>query len=50
VALILYEIHWTLPPFVLAGLLAYIVTTAIDWASARSRLIMSERRRNFLRS
>jgi predicted PurR-regulated permease PerM len=25
-------------PFVLAGLLAYIVTPAIDWASARSRL------------
>jgi predicted PurR-regulated permease PerM len=38
VALILYEIQWMLPPFVLAGLLAYIVTPAIDWASTRSRL------------
>jgi predicted PurR-regulated permease PerM len=38
VALVLYEIQWMLPPFVLAGLLAYIVTPAIDWASARSRL------------
>ncbi len=38
VALILYEIQWMLPPFVLAGLLAYIVTPAIDWASAWSRL------------
>lgn len=38
VALILYEIQWMLPPFVFAGLLAYISTPAIDWASARSRL------------
>jgi predicted PurR-regulated permease PerM len=38
VALILYEIQWMLPPFVLAGLLAYIVTPAIDWASMHSRL------------
>jgi predicted PurR-regulated permease PerM len=38
VALILYEIQWMLPPFVLAGLLAYILTPAIDWASAQSRL------------
>jgi predicted PurR-regulated permease PerM len=38
VALILYEIQWILPPFVIAGLLAYIMTPAIDWASAQSRL------------
>jgi predicted PurR-regulated permease PerM len=38
VALILYEIQWILPPFVIAGLLAYITTPAIDWASAQSRL------------
>jgi predicted PurR-regulated permease PerM len=38
VALVLYEIQWILPPFVIAGLLAYITTPAIDWATARSRL------------
>jgi predicted PurR-regulated permease PerM len=38
VALVLYEIQWILPPFVFAGLLAYIATPAIDWASTRSRL------------
>jgi predicted PurR-regulated permease PerM len=38
VGLILYEIQWILPPFVIAGLIAYITTPAIDWASARSRL------------
>jgi predicted PurR-regulated permease PerM len=38
VALILYKIQWILPPFVIAALLAYITTPAIDWASARSRL------------
>ena len=38
VALILYEIQWVLPPFVFAGILAYITTPAIDWASTRSRL------------
>jgi predicted PurR-regulated permease PerM len=38
VALILYEIQWILPPFVIAGILAYITTPAIDWATARSRL------------
>src|SRR5690349_15551340 len=27
-----------LPPFVIAGILAYITTPAIDWAAARSRL------------
>jgi predicted PurR-regulated permease PerM len=27
-----------LPPFVFAGLLAYIATPAIDWATARTRL------------
>jgi predicted PurR-regulated permease PerM len=32
VALILYEIQWILPPFVIAGLLAYITTPAIDLA------------------
>jgi hypothetical protein len=30
VALILYEIQWILPPFVFAGVLAYIATPAID--------------------
>jgi predicted PurR-regulated permease PerM len=38
VALVLYEIQWILPPFVIAGLLAYITTPAIDWATARSRM------------
>jgi predicted PurR-regulated permease PerM len=38
VALVLYEIQWILPPFVFAGLIAYITTPAIDWASAQSRL------------
>jgi predicted PurR-regulated permease PerM len=38
VALALYEIQWVLPPFVIAGILAYITTPAIDWATARSRL------------
>jgi predicted PurR-regulated permease PerM len=38
VALILYEIQWVLPPFVIAGILAYITTPAIDWASTRSHL------------
>ena len=38
IALILYEIQWILPPFVIAGLLAYITTPAIDWATARSRM------------
>jgi predicted PurR-regulated permease PerM len=38
VALILYQIQWILPPFVIAGLLAYITTPAIDWASAHSRM------------
>jgi predicted PurR-regulated permease PerM len=38
IALVLYEIQWILPPFVIAGLLAYITTPAIDWASAHSRL------------
>src|SRR6516165_974507 len=38
VALILYEIQWVLPPFVIAGILAYITMPAIDWASTRSHL------------
>jgi predicted PurR-regulated permease PerM len=38
VALILYEIQWILPPFVIAGVLAYIASPTIDWASARSGL------------
>src|SRR5438874_12130822 len=38
IALILYEIQWILPPFVIAGVLAYITTPAIDWATARSRM------------
>ena len=36
VALVLYEIQWILPPFVIAGVIAYITTPAIDWAAARS--------------
>lgn len=38
IALILYEIQWILPPFVLAGVLAYVSTPAIEWSSARSGL------------
>jgi predicted PurR-regulated permease PerM len=38
IALVLYEIQWILSPFVIAGILAYITTPAIDWATARSRL------------
>ncbi|MFZ1922066.1 MAG: AI-2E family transporter [Xanthobacteraceae bacterium] len=38
VALVLYEIQWILPPFVLAGLLAYICTPLIEWLTARSGL------------
>ena len=30
IALFLYEIQWILPPFVLAGLLAYVSTPAIE--------------------
>jgi predicted PurR-regulated permease PerM len=37
-ALVLYEIQWVLPPFVFAGLLAYICTPAIEWAAGRSGL------------
>jgi len=33
IALILYQIQWILPPFVLAGLLAYVTTPAIEWSS-----------------
>jgi predicted PurR-regulated permease PerM len=38
IALLLYEIQWILPPFVLAGVLAYVSTPAIEWLSARSGL------------
>ena len=38
IALILYEIQWILPPFVLAGVLAYVSTPAIEWSGARSGL------------
>jgi predicted PurR-regulated permease PerM len=38
VALVLYEIQWILPPFVLAGLLAYICTPLIEWLTARTGL------------
>ena len=38
IALILYEIQWILPPFVFAGLLAYVSTPAIDWSTTRSGL------------
>jgi predicted PurR-regulated permease PerM len=38
IALILYEIQWVLPPFVIAALVAYITTPALDWAAARSGL------------
>jgi predicted PurR-regulated permease PerM len=36
ITLVVYEIQWILPPFVVAGVLAYIATPAIDWAAARS--------------
>jgi predicted PurR-regulated permease PerM len=36
IALVLYEIQWILPPFVIAGLLAYITTPAIA-AGCRAR-------------
>ena len=38
VALVLYEIQWILPPFILAGLLAYICTPLVDWLTERTRL------------
>jgi predicted PurR-regulated permease PerM len=38
IALIFYEIQWVLPPFVFAGILAYITIPAIDWASTRTHL------------
>ena len=38
VALVLYEIQWILPPFVLAGLLAYICTPLIEALTERSGL------------
>lgn len=38
VALVLYKIQWILPPFVLAGLLAYICTPLVDWLTARMPL------------
>jgi predicted PurR-regulated permease PerM len=37
-ALVLYEIQWILPPFVLAALLAYICTPLIEWMTERSGL------------
>lgn len=38
VALLLYEIQWILPPFVLAAVLAYICTPLIEWSTQRSGL------------
>jgi predicted PurR-regulated permease PerM len=38
VALLLYEIQWILPPFVLAGIVAYICTPLLDWLTAKSGL------------
>jgi predicted PurR-regulated permease PerM len=37
-ALVLYEIQWILPPFVLAALLAYICTPFIEWMTERTGL------------
>ncbi len=37
-ALLLYEIQWILPPFVLAGVVAYICTPLLDWLAAKSGL------------
>lgn len=37
-ALVLYELKWILPPFVFAGLIAYLCTPAIDWLTRRSGL------------
>jgi predicted PurR-regulated permease PerM len=38
IALILYEIQWILPPFIIAGLIAYLTAPAIDWAAGRGRM------------
>jgi predicted PurR-regulated permease PerM len=38
IALVLYEIQWILPPFVLAGVIAYVSTPAIERLTARSGL------------
>lgn len=38
IALLLYEIQWILPPFVLAGVVAYICTPLLDWLTAKSGL------------
>ncbi len=38
VALLLYEIQWILPPFVLAGVVAYICTPLLDWLTAKTGL------------
>jgi predicted PurR-regulated permease PerM len=38
IALVLYEIQWILPPFVLAGVIAYVSTPAIERLSVRSGL------------
>ncbi|MFY9694844.1 MAG: AI-2E family transporter [Xanthobacteraceae bacterium] len=38
IALLLYEIQWILPPFVLAGLLAYVCTPLLDWLAAKTGL------------
>lgn len=38
IVLVLYEIQWILPPFVLAGLLAYICTPLIEWMTVQTGL------------
>jgi len=38
VALLVNQLQWVLLPFVIAGLLAYICTPAIEWLSTRTRL------------
>src|SRR5437660_6789670 len=38
VALLVNQLQWVLLPFVIAGLLAYICTPAIEWLTARTRL------------
>lgn len=37
-ALLLYEIQWILPPFILAGVVAYICTPLLDWLTEKSGL------------
>jgi predicted PurR-regulated permease PerM len=37
-ALLINQLQWVLLPFVIAGLLAYVCTPAVEWLAARTRL------------